>query len=89
MPRLRLKAELYCNAVLARLGEKIVQFAERLDGKWACRFEEHLEDARPVAPDKWIGTPCTAHLIFPLLPVRPRGTPRDDIVQSGTAVLDL
>ena len=68
-----MKAEFYRDAVLARLGEKVVQFAERLDGKWACRFEEHLEDARPVAPDKRIGTPCTAHTISPPLPVRPPG----------------
>jgi hypothetical protein len=85
-----LKAELYHDAVLARLGEQVVEFAERLDGKWACRFEEYLEDAGPMALDKRIGTPCTAHAIFPPLPVRPRrGLPGIDMVQPGTPVFNL
>ena len=52
VPRLRLKAELDGDAVLARLVEQVVEFAESLDGKRAGRLQEHLEDARPVAPDK-------------------------------------
>jgi hypothetical protein len=34
-------------------------------GHAAGRFQEHLEDARPVAPDKRISAPCI-HAIFPL-----------------------
>src|SRR6516162_6774314 len=37
----------------------------RHDGKWAGRFQKHLEDARPVAPDQRISAPCF-HAIFPL-----------------------
>src|SRR6516165_5588956 len=44
---------------------RVVEFAENLDGKRAGRFKEHLEDARPVAPDKRISAPCI-HAIFPL-----------------------
>ena len=65
MPRLRLKVELDGDAVLARLVEQLVEFAESLDGKRAGRFQEHLENARPVAPDKRISAPCI-HAIFPL-----------------------
>src|SRR6516162_10801353 len=42
MPRLRLKAELDSDAVLAGLAEQVVKFAECLDGKRAGRFQEHL-----------------------------------------------
>src|SRR5262249_39119875 len=59
VPGLRLKAELDGDLVLARLAEKVVKFAERLDGKRAGRLQEHLEDARPVAPDKRISTPSS------------------------------
>ena len=45
VPRLRLKVELDGDAVLARLVEQVVEFAESLDGKRAGRFQEHLEDA--------------------------------------------
>jgi len=65
VPRLRLKAELDGDAVLACLVEQVVEFAESLDGKRAGRLQEHLEDARPVAPDKRISTPFF-HAIFPL-----------------------
>jgi len=65
VPRLRLKVELDGDAVLARLVEQVVEFAESLDGKWAGRFQKHLEDARPVAPDQRISAPCF-HAIFPL-----------------------
>ena len=65
VPRLRLKVELDGDAVLARLVEQVVEFAKSLDGKRAGRLQEHLEDARPVAPDKRISTPCF-HAIFPL-----------------------
>src|SRR5277367_6864712 len=68
VPRLRLKAEFDGDAVLARLTEKVVKFAERLDRKRAGRFQEHLEDARPVAPDKRISAPCILHTIFPPSP---------------------
>src|SRR5215831_20138803 len=67
VPGLRLKAELDGDLVLARLAEKVVKFAERLDGKWASWFQEHLEDARPVAPDERISAPCILHTIFPPL----------------------
>jgi hypothetical protein len=53
------------DAVLARLIEQVVEVAESLDGKRAGRFQEHLENARPVAPDKRISAPCI-HAIFPL-----------------------
>src|SRR5215472_15458283 len=54
VPRLRLKPELDSDPVLAGLAEQVVKFAESLDGKWAGRFQEHLEDARPVAPNERI-----------------------------------
>src|SRR5215472_15582764 len=68
VPRLRLKPELDCDAVLAGLAEQVVKFAECLDGKWAGRFQEHLEDARPVAPDERISAPYILHTIFPPSP---------------------
>jgi len=68
VPRLRLKAELDGDVVLARLAEKVVKFAECLDGKWAGRFQEHLKNTRPVAPDERISAPCILHTIFPLSP---------------------
>ena len=43
--------------------EQVVEFAESLDGKRAGRFQEHLEDARPVAPDKRISAPHILHTI--------------------------
>src|SRR4051812_14139142 len=82
VPRLGLKTQLDGNAVLARLGEKVVEFAERLDGKWACRFEEHLEDARPATPYEWVSSPCTAHTIFPSLPFGRRGDSRRSILSA-------
>jgi len=54
-----------CRAVLARLIKQVFEFAKSLDGKRAGRLQEHLEDARPVAPDKRISAPCL-HAIFPL-----------------------
>src|SRR2546423_7523044 len=42
------------DAVLAGLVEQVFEFAESPNGKWAGRFQEHLENARPVAPDKGI-----------------------------------
>jgi hypothetical protein len=39
------------------LAEKLVKFAERLDGKRAGWFREHLEGARSAAPDKRISPP--------------------------------
>src|SRR6516165_8602729 len=68
VPGLRLKAELDSDAVLAGLAEQVVKFAECLDGKWAGRFQEHLEDARPVAPDERISAPHILHTIFPPSP---------------------
>src|SRR3981189_1471169 len=46
------------------LVEQVFEFAESPDGKWAGRLQEHLENARPVAPDKRISAPCI-HAIFP------------------------
>jgi hypothetical protein len=40
-------------------------FPKAPDGKRAGRFQEHLENARPVTPDERIGVPCI-HTIFPL-----------------------
>ena len=51
--------------VLARLAEKLVKFAERLDGKRAGWFQEHLKGARSAAPDNRISVLCI-HAIFPL-----------------------
>jgi hypothetical protein len=53
------------QCVLARLIKQVVEFAKNLDGKRAGRFQKHLENARPVAPDKRISAPCF-HAIFPL-----------------------
>jgi hypothetical protein len=68
VPRLRLKPELDGDLVLARLAEKVVKFAECPDGKWAGRFQEHLEGARPVAPDERVSAPCILHTVFPPSP---------------------
>jgi hypothetical protein len=64
VPRLRLKAELNGDTVFTRLLQQVVEFAERLHGKRAGRFQEHFEDVRPVAPDKRISAPCIFHTIF-------------------------
>jgi hypothetical protein len=63
--------------VLARLIEQVVEYAESLDGKRAGRFQEHLGNARPMAPDKRISTPCF-HAMFPLA-----GSVRGERARSG------
>jgi hypothetical protein len=55
---LRLKTDPDGDAVLAGVGEQVVELAERADGERAGGFEEDLEDARPVAPVERIGVPC-------------------------------
>ena len=54
---LKLKAQLDRNAVLPRLAEQVVQFAERPDGKRAGRLQKHLENTRPVAPLERVSPP--------------------------------
>ena len=44
------------------------EFAESPDGKWAGRFQEHLENARPVAPDN--GSARHAFMLSFLYPVQ-------------------
>jgi hypothetical protein len=51
------------------LAEQVFEFAESPDGKWAGRFQEHLENAGPVAPDKRISAPCALMRSF-LYPVQ-------------------
>jgi hypothetical protein len=53
------------DAVLAGLVEQVFEFAESPDGKWAGRFQEHLENARPVAPDKGISARYAFMRSFP------------------------
>jgi hypothetical protein len=72
------------QCVLARLVEQVVEFAESLDGKRAGRLQEHLEDARPVAPDKRISTPAFMRSF--LYPVEFAVRARSGV---GTALLKL
>ena len=66
-----MKTDLDGDAVLARLCKQVIEFAERSDGKWAGRFKEYLERARPVAPHERIGAPlCLVHMIVPVRLVR-------------------
>ena len=58
-----------CAQILGEVVEQVFEFAESPDGKRAGRFQEHLEDARPVAPDKRISAPCAFMRSF-LYPVQ-------------------
>ena len=89
VPRLRPKAELNGDVVLARLLQQVVEFAERLHGKRAGRFQEHFEDVRPLAQTR--GSAC--HVFFirssprspGLYPARPRsGMELQTIVELGS-----
>ena len=52
------------HGALIRLVEQVVEFAESLDGKRAGRFQEHLEYAGPVAPDKRARTALRSSSVF-------------------------
>ncbi len=58
------------DTVFPRLRQQVVEFAESPDGKRAGRFQEHLEHARPVAPDQRISTPRSLiHAVSPVCPI--------------------
>src|SRR5262249_39066254 len=61
-----MEAKLDGDAVLARLCENVLELSERSRGKRTGRLQEHLEDARPMAPNKRIGPPHRRHAIFSL-----------------------
>jgi hypothetical protein len=71
VPWLRLQTDLDRDAIFARTSEQVIELAERSHGKWAGRFKEDLEHARPVAPDKRISAPLKlCHTMLPFRSVR-------------------
>jgi hypothetical protein len=57
MPWLRVQPDLERDIVGARRGQGLVELAEGLRGERAGRFEEHVEDPRPLPPGQWLRTP--------------------------------
>src|SRR5829696_9685234 len=57
MPWLRVQPDLERDVVGARRLQGLVELAEGLRGERAGRFEEHLEDPRPLPPGQWLRTP--------------------------------
>ena len=56
-----------------------------LTEKWAGRFQEHLEDGRPAAPDERISAPFTLHTIVLHHLVLTRRGPEGDSAGDRTA----
>src|SRR5271170_7222505 len=57
MPWLRVQPDLERDVAGARQLQGLVELAKGLRGERAGRFEEHLEDPRPLPPGQWLRTP--------------------------------
>src|SRR5580765_4468099 len=57
MPWLRVQPDLERDVVGARQLQGLVELAKGLRGERAGRFEEHLEDPRPLSPGQWLRPP--------------------------------